>query len=341
MTGNIFLMKRVTIKDIARKLMLSTSTVSRALVDDKNIRRETKEKIIAAAEEMGYRPNPVAKNLKYGKTNTIGMIVPEMVTPFAASVAEGVKSVLYPLGIKVLLADSEENAGKELENLRMMEGFMVDGIIISICDYKKNIREFDALAAKGMPMVFYDRIPHGLDVAQVIVDDYMKSYFLVENLIRQGRRRIVHLQGPASIYNSMERRRGYLEAMHKFGLSTDGLVMEYGITYSDGIKAAERILSEVPDADCVFAFTDVVAIGAMNRLRELGRRIPADMAVAGFSGTVLSEMVYPPLSTVAPPLIQMGRQAVELLMEQISDPEAPRRSVVLNADIVMRGSTGV
>lgn len=332
-------MKRVTIKDIARRLMLSTSTVSRALIDDKNIRRETKEKILAAAQEMGYKPNPVAKNLKYGKTNTIGMIVPEMVTPFASCVAEGVKSVLYPLGIKVLLADSGESAAKELDNLQMMERFMVDGIVICMCDYKKNREELAALARKGMPVVFYDRIPHGLDVSQVIVDDYMKSYFLVERLIRQGRRRIVHLQGPSNIYNSVERRRGYVEAMSKFGLAPECIVTESGITYSDGMRDAERILGKVPDVDCVFAFTDVLAIGVMNRLRELGHDIPGDIAVASFSGTELSEMVYPPLSTVAPPLHQMGRQAVELLMELIGNPDAPRRSVVLDADIVMRGST--
>ena len=125
-------MKRVTIKDIASHLHLSTSTVSRALVDDKNIRRETRDRILAAADELGYRPNPVAKNLKYGRTNTIGMIVPELVTPFAAEVSKGVKSVFYPLGMKVLLADSEEDSAKELENLRMMERFMVEGIIIGI-----------------------------------------------------------------------------------------------------------------------------------------------------------------------------------------------------------------
>lgn len=332
-------MKRVTIKDIASHLHLSTSTVSRALVDDKNIRRETRDRILAAADELGYRPNPVAKNLKYGRTNTIGMIVPELVTPFAAEVSKGVKSVFYPLGMKVLLADSEEDSAKELENLRMMERFMVEGIIISICDYKRNMNEFGDLMRKGMPIIFYDRIPQGLEASRVVVDDYTKSFFLTERLIRDGRRRIVFLKGPDCIYNSHERCRGYRDAMHKFGLSTDGLILDGGIRYSDGLAAAGQIHAAAPDADAVFAFTDIVGIAAMNRLRELGHRIPEDIAVASFSGTVLSEMVYPMLTTVEAPLRHMGREAAHLLLRLIDNPSAAPSVITVDADIVMRAST--
>lgn len=171
-------MKRITIKDIANYLSLSTSTVSRALVDDKNIRRETKEQVLQAARELGYRPNPVARNLKSGHSNTVGVIVPEMVTPFASKIIDGIQSVFNPLGIKVVIADSREDPDRELENFRLMEQFMVDGIIVGICDYKRNRTEIERLLQSGMPIVFYDRIPHGLDVSQVIVDDYMKSFFL-------------------------------------------------------------------------------------------------------------------------------------------------------------------
>ena len=165
-------MKHITIKDIANYLSISVSTVSRTLIDDKNIRRETKEKVLAAATLLGYRPNPVAANLKYGRTNTIGVIIPEGITPFALQIISGIQSVLYPKGIKVIIAESNENADKELENLRMMERFMVDGILINLCSYKANKEEYLRLRKAEMPMVFYDRIPHGLDVSQVIVDDY-------------------------------------------------------------------------------------------------------------------------------------------------------------------------
>ena len=333
-------MKHVTIKDIAQYLSISVSTVSRALVDDKNIRRETKEKVLETAKLLGYKPNPVATNLKYGHTNTVGVIVPEMVTPFASRVVNGIQEVLYANGIKVIIAESGEDPEKEKENLQLMERFMVDGIIISLCSYKKNKEEYLRLQKAEMPMVFYDRIPHGLDVPQVIVDDYMKSFFLMEHLIRSGRKRIVHLQGPDDVYNSIERTRGYKDALAKFGIPFDeSRLIRTGLTFEDGKDAADKLLERHISFDALFAFTDTLAIGAMNRLRELGKRIPEEIAVASFSGTELSTIVYPKLTTVEPPLFQMGKNAGELILEKIKNPASPNRSIVLNAEIRMRAST--
>lgn len=135
-------MRHITIKDIAQELCISVSTVSRALAGEKNIRRETREKVIEMAEKLGYKPNPVATNLKFGHSNTVGIIVPEMVTPFASTVVNGIQDVLYAHGIKVIMANSEEDPDKERENLKMMERFMVDGIIISQCSYKQNKDEY-------------------------------------------------------------------------------------------------------------------------------------------------------------------------------------------------------
>lgn len=182
-------MKHVTIKDIARSLCISVSTVSRALTDDKNIRKETRDMVVEEAKRLGYKRNPVAMNLKMGRTNTIGVIVPEMHTPYAATVINGIHEVLYKQNQKVMIAESDENAERELENLKMMEQFMVDGLIVSLCSYRKNIEEYRKLAEDGMAIVFYDRIPHGLDMPQVLVDDNVDSYFMVEHLIRLGRKR--------------------------------------------------------------------------------------------------------------------------------------------------------
>ena len=330
-------MKYITIKDIARHLSISVSTVSRALGDDKNIRKETKEKVIEAAKRLGYRPNPVAINLKYGHTNTVGVIVPEMVTPFASRVINGIQEVLHTKNIKVIIAESGGDPEKEKENLQLMEGFMVDGIIICLCSYKRNKEEYARLQQAGMPMVFYDRIPYGLEVPQVIVDDYMKSFFLVESLIRSGRKQIVHIQGPDDIYNSIERVRGYKDALAKFGIPFDknNMLIKTGMTFEEGKKAAER---NIP-FNAIFAFTETLAIGAMNRLRELGKKIPEEIAVASFSGTELSNIVYPKLTTVEPPLYQMGKKAAELILEKIKDPASPNHSIVLDAEIKMRAST--
>lgn len=334
-------MKYVTIKDIARHLSISVSTVSRALGNDKNIRKETKEKVMEAAKKLGYRPNPVAINLKYGHTSTIGVIVPEMITPFASRVINGIQEVLHTKNIKVIIAESSGDPEKEKENLQLMERFMVDGIIICLCSYKRNKEEYIRLQQAGMPMVFYDRIPYGLEVPQVIVDDYMKSFFIVENLIRSGRRQIVHIQGPDDIYNSAERIRGYKDALAKFKIPFDKntMLIKTGITFEDGGKAADILVEKNIPFNAIFAFTETLAIGALNRLRELGKKIPEEVAIASFSGTELSNIVYPQLTTVEPPLFQMGKKAAELILEKIKNPAYPNCTIVLDADIKMRAST--
>ena len=334
-------MKHVTIKDIARSLCISISTVSRALTDDKNIRRETREAVLREAERLGYRRNPVAMNLKMGRTNTIGVIVPEMHTPYASQVVAGIQSVLYKNNQKVMIAESDESPLRERESLQMMEGFMVDGLIVSLCSYRQNIDVYRRLAAAGMAIVFYDRIPHGLDdMPQVMVDDNNDSYFMAEHLIRLGRRRIAYLYGPDDVYNTVERERGYREAMEKFHVYDPQLVIRTGMTFVDGAAAVDDLERRGIEFDAVFAFTDTLAIGAMNRLRELGRRIPEDVAVAGFSGTELSTIVYPKLTTVEPPLTEMGQRAAELVLEKVRNPEAENRKIVLRTEMKCRASTG-
>lgn len=333
-------MKHITIKDIARSLCVSVSTVSRALTGDKNIRRETREMIVEEARRLGYKRNPVAMNLKMGRTNTIGVIVPEMHTPYAATVVNGIQEVLYKKNQKVMIAESDENPDRELENLEMMEQFMVDGLIVSLCSYRRNMDMYRRMAEGGMAIVFYDRIPHGLDAPQVLVDDNVDSYFMVEHLIRLGRRRIAYLQGPDDIYNSLERGRGYREAMEKFGLYDPQLIVQTGMTFRDGSDAIDRLLGAGIDFDAVYAFTDTLAIGAQNRLRAIGRRVPEDVFVAGFSGTELSTIVSPQITTMEPPLEEMGRRAAELVMEKINHPEMENKKVVLKTTMQCRESTG-
>lgn len=334
-------MKHVTIKDIARSLCISVSTVSRALTDDKNIRRETREAVLREAERLGYRRNPVAMNLKMGRTNTIGVIVPEMHTPYASQVVAGIQSVLYKNNQKVMIAESDESPLRERESLQMMEEFMVDGLIVSLCSYKQNVDVYRRLAAAGMAIVFYDRIPHGLDdMPQVMVDDNNDSYFMAEHLIRLGRCRIAYLYGPDDVYNAVERERGYREAMEKFHVYDPQLVIRTGMTFADGAAAVDDLERRGIEFDAVYAFTDTLAIGAMNRLRELGRRIPEDVAVAGFSGTELSTIVYPKLTTVEPPLTEMGQRAAELVLEKVRNPEAENRKIVLRTEMKFRASTG-
>lgn len=333
-------MKHVTIKDLAARLCLSTSTVSRALTGDKNIRRETREQVQALANELGYKRNEVALGLKRGQTNTVGIIVPEMITPFAAEVIGGIQEILFREGLRVIITQSDENPATERMNLRLMEQFRVDGIIIDLCHNLENEEEYRRIQHEGTPIVFYDRVPLSDDVTKVVVDDYIQSFFLVEHLIRSGRRRIIHLEAPSYITNAHERLRGYHNALEKFGIPYDpALVIKAGISIDDGKQAAERLLRENVSFDALFAFTDTLAIGAMNCLQEHGILVPEEVAVAGFSGTVLSTIVHPQLTTVEQPLREIGRTAAGLLIEKIRHPETPPKTVALKAELKIRRST--
>lgn len=334
-------MKHITIKDLAKELNVSIATVSRALNGDKNIRADTKEKILDAARRHGYMRNPIARNLQSGRTNTIGVIVPEMKTPFFSRIIEGIQNIMYPQGVKVIIAQSDENTERERENLLLMESFMVDGIIVGICHKDENKETFNRLMNKGIPLVFYDRIPNEIDAPKVIIDDYLKSFFLVESLIRKGLKRIAHITAPDYMQSSGIRFKGYKDALIKFKIPYDNqlVIRSSGMSFDDGAIAAKQLIKRDVSIEAIFACTDTVAIGAMNYLQDNNIRIPADIAVAGFSGTVLSQIVRPSLTTVEQPLLKMGEVCAELLLEKINTPSIKNRTVTLDAEIKYRAST--
>lgn len=333
-------MRFVTIKDIAKELRLSIATVSRALNDDGNIRPETKALVVATAKRMGYKKNPVAINLQSRRTRTIGVIVPEMSTPYAARVIDGIQHVCYGHDYKVIITSSAEDAARERQGIDIMTQFRVDGVIACRCNDSENTDLFREFADAGVPLVFYDRVSTGIDVPYVTVDDETKSFFLVEHLIKQGRRHIAFIGiDEHVVYNSFLRYRGYRQALERYGIDFEPalLVRADGMSYSDGATAADKLLST--DVDAIFAFSDILAIGAMNRLQTMGRRIPDDIAVAGFSGTELSTIVTPQLTTVEPHLFEMGCHAAEMIFSLIDGKPISSNKTLVDADIIYRKST--
>lgn len=334
-------MKRTTIKDLAQYLSLSTSTISRALLNDKNIHTDTKKRVIEAAEKLGYKPNATALNLKYGKTKSIGFVVPEMTTPFSAKVLQGVHNILYPLGYKVIILQSDEDPLRERDNLLLLESFNVDGIIINLCHETQNQDLYQKIIDRGTPLVFFDRIPQNtLDVSKVLVDDHIKSSLMIEHLISCGRTKIVHLMGPTTIRNAAERASGYKRILTKHNLyDAQLLIKTNGMGFEDGRAAAKQLINNKIKFDSIFAFTDIMAIGAMNYLQEQGVKIPEEIAIASFSGTEFSTNVYPQLTSVEQPLTEMGESAAELIIEKIKDNSATSRTIILDAKLVYRAST--
>ncbi|OCA72963.1 LacI family DNA-binding transcriptional regulator [Chryseobacterium arthrosphaerae] len=334
-------MRRITIKDLSKFLSLSTSTISRALLNDKNVNEETKKRVLDAAEKLGYKPNLTALNLQSGQSKTIGFVVPEMITPFSSKVLKGIQNILYPLGYRIIITQSDEDPVIERKNLQLMEEFNVDAIIINLCHETQNNDMYEHIINQGTPMVFFDRIPHkSLDVSKVIINDYIKSSLMVEYLIKKGRKRIVHIMGPTGIHNATERMNGYKRILMKYNIFDENLVVRTdGMTFEHGKKAIRQLLARNVQFDSIFAFSDTLAMGAMTYLLEQKVSIPDEVAVASFSGTELSSMVYPQLTSVQQPLEKMGEAAAELALEKIKDSTAPSRSVLMDAELVYRSST--
>ncbi|WP_288435079.1 LacI family DNA-binding transcriptional regulator [uncultured Chryseobacterium sp.] len=334
-------MRRITIKDLSKFLSLSTSTISRALLHDKNVNEETRKKVLDAAEKLGYKPNLTALNLQSGQSRTIGFVVPEMITPFSSTILKGIQNVLYPLGYRIIITQSDEDPLIERKNLQLMEEFNVDAVIINLCHETYNNDIYQSIMDKGTPLVFFDRIPHkSLDVSKVIIDDSIKAALMVEYLIKTGRKRIVHIMGPSTIRNAVERVNGYKRILMKYNIFDENLIIQTdGMTFEHGKKAVKQLLNKKIDFDSIFAFSDTLAMGAMNFLLEQKIRIPDEVAIASFSGTELSSMVFPQLTSVQQPLEKMGEAAAELALEKIKNSNAPSQSVLMDAKLVYRAST--
>lgn len=334
-------MKYITIIDIARELGISKSTVSRALRgDDRNVSKETKQKILDMAERMNYKRNELAVNFRLQSTRTIGIVVPEMVTPFFMNFITCAQQLLNDQGYRVTLAQSHEDPEAERMNLQMFEDYRVEGILISVCHNQKNLDVYHRLISKGIPLVFFDRTIADFPASSVRINDYLKAFFLVEHLIGKNRRHIIHLAGPSYIQNAVERKKGYKDALAKFHIPyNEDNVIEAGVNFDDGKKAMERLIQRNMPMDAVFGFTEMSTLGAKSCLQTHAFAIPSDMAVCCISGTALCKLVHPAVTAVEQPVIQMAEEASRLLIEKLNDPSIPDETVILDAEMRIREST--
>lgn len=331
----------ITIKDIAKALGISTSTVSRALSDAWDVKRETREQVLAMAKKLNYHPNLNAKNLQNKRTGAIGIIIPEFVSSFFPRVVMGIQEVLYEHNYHMFITQSNESRDQELANMHLLREHMVEGIIISTTNEGGNEEAYKDLIDSGMPLVFFNRCPKTLAAPKVMIDDCLMAEKAVEHLIDTGRRNIIHLVGPVNLEVSASRAQGFANTLTRHGIDPTGRCIPAGIFIKDGERAVERLLSEggeMPDA--IFCFNDPVAIGAMKALKNAGMRIPQDIAIVGFSEGSMATVVEPQLTTVLQPMQEMGRRAAELLLSQLKTArrQAPQ-TVCLDATLNIRDSS--
>ena len=322
-------MKRVTIKDIASHLCISVSTVSRALADDRNIRKETRELIFRTAKELGYQRNPLAASLRSGRSNTVGVLVNEMVSPFASQVIQGIQNIMHFNGISILICNSDNDPDQERRNIQIMENSLVDGIIVSLCHTGQNIDELKRLQGRGVPMVFFDHSPAGMTAPKVVANNYDKAFYLTDNLILSGRRRIVHIKGPEVMADLADIHNAYRDCLRKHRIPYDrDLVIEASASPDEGRRVAEHLLDSGISFDAVFACHDLIAIGVMNRLHDAGLRIPEDVSVAGFGGYDESTLLKPELTTLRFDSYGLGYLGAETILKMIHREPVPKKQIV-------------
>jgi len=329
-----------TIHDIARELNISASTVSRALQNNPRISLKTREKIIALANSVGYRPNTLASNLRNKRSNTIGIVVPLINRYFFSAVISGVEEVAFKAGYTVVISQSNDLANKEISIVHSMLANRVDGLIISIAMQPTNYEHLKTFRKKNIPLVLFDRTIAEIDTNKIVVDDFMGGFRVTQHLIEQGFKRIGHMAGPQNLQTYIDRKNGYVEALLKNGISYDAsLVITNSLRSEDGIDAVQQLMNLPIPPDAIFCGNDTTALSSMIYLRDRGIRIPEDFGIVGFSNEPFSKVVSPSISTIAQPGFLMGQKAAELILNQIEHKEKSFKTLVLPTELIVRESS--
>ncbi len=335
-------MKHVTIKDVAKKLNLAISTVSRALNDKYDIRKETRELVLQTAQEMGYSPNPIARHLLKQCSNQIGVVIPEFINAFFPEVIIGIQEVVQKEGYQILIMQSYENAENELENIKTLESNMVDGLIVSLTKETKDVTYLKKLIDNGFPIVIFNRTNELLKTSTVLFDDYKWAFFATEHLILQGCKNIYHFMGTKNLTLSLNRKQGFLDAHKKYKMEVlPSQIIECGFMIHDGEREMEKLIQSKDIPDAIFAANDPSAIGAMKALKRNGYKIPEDVAIVGFTESKVADLIDPPLTSVAQPTNEIGQTAARLLLQQIRLKEGVfvPQTIVLNGALNIRSSS--
>lgn len=337
---------QVTIKDIARELGISPSTVSRALKDHPDISPETKKAVNELADKLNYQPNIVALSLRQSKTNTIGVIIPEIVHFFFSTVISGIEDVANKAGYNVIITQSNELLDREKASIKTLFNSRVDGMLISLSRETNAYDHIDNILAKGVPMVFFDRVYNTINSSKVIVDDLSGAKDATQHLIDQGCKRIAHIEGPPNLDITKQRLEGYLEVLKENNIPVDKdlIVPCPSGTIEEGKSATEKLLKLSNRPDAIFATNDPAAMGAMQAIKEAGLSIPKDIAVVGFSNWIFSALLDPSLSSVDQPGFEMGQEAAKLLIRQIGvkskdNTEPTPETKVLKTRLIIRNSS--
>lgn len=334
--------KETTIYDIAKKLKISASTVSRGLQDSPEIGKKTKKKIFETAEKMGYRVNHYARNLRQQHTRTIGVIVHELKSSFMTSVLAGIEKITTEAGYDILIAHSSESYSKEVANAKNLFNKRVDGIIASLSFETEDLDHFKPFTQKNVPIIFFDRVEQNEDFSVLIIDNERCGYIATKHLIEQGCTKIAHVTSSLKRNVYTERYKGYRKALSEYKIPFDEELLMIGdLSEEAGIEAAMKILEMNPRPDGIFVTNDFVAAVCMRTLKEHGITIPDDIAVVGFNNDAIGKLIEPTLTTINYPGEDMGAIAARTLIDHlkgVSDIHQTK-TLMVRSELIVRKSS--
>ena len=311
-----------TIKDIAKQLNLSASTVSRALRDLPDVKPETMRAVKDLAKQLNYLPNPIAQGLVKRRSYNIGVIIPDFMIHFYAEALSGIYKVANESGYNVMVCQTNETYSNELKSLKTLVSNRVDGLLIAISKETNNFDHLNSLNLQKMPLVVFNRVSDKIMASKVVFDDFQSGYKATRHLIDCGCKHLAHIAGPANLQLSEDRKRGFQSALENFNLKYDPeLVVPCDFSLENGKEAMEKILQTGKQIDGIFTVCDAAAYGAMSVLKNAGYKIPEDVSVIGFTNDPFAKLIEPSLSTISQPSYEIGETATHLLLKHIENKE--------------------
>lgn len=338
-------MKNATLKEIASKLGISITTVSKALKNYSDVSDKTRRAVTTLAEELKYTPNSFAVNLRTKESKTIGLIIPDVVHHFFSNVINGIIARAEKNGYLVIIVQSNESLELEIKQVALLINKRVDGIIMSLSNESNDDFHLKEILRKNIPFVQFDKISKLIASSKVIINDQKAAMAAVQHLIDNGCRKIAHIRGPENPQNAIDRFLGYKKALEKNGITYDSKLVYTckNVTFEEGLEFAKQIIEEHPDVDGIFVVTDLVAVGVLDYFNSKGIQVPKQIAVIGFSNWFMSQVITPKLSTVDQPSYEMGVEAFDLLLEEMICHKDKKqfipRIIELETSIIARDSS--
>ncbi|KAB5489374.1 MULTISPECIES: LacI family DNA-binding transcriptional regulator [Flagellimonas] len=333
---------KITLKDIARELEVSISTVSKALKNSEEISRDTKEKVQAFAKLYNYKPNNIAISLKNKRTKNIGVVIPDIVHHFFTTVIRGIEKYANARGYNVIVCLSEESFDKEVINMEMLANGSIDGFIMSLSSETQQKGDYNHLkevTEQGIPVVLFDRITNEIDCDKVVIDDELGGYIATKKFIEQGKRKIAMITTGDYLSVSKARTMGYQKALSESSLGVnDDLVLKMPSMEMDENRIKEFLETQKPDA--VLCVNEIFAVYSMRLVQKSGLKIPDDISFIGFTDGVLSKYANPSLTVVAQHGEKMGEVSAKMLIDKIESEEEEEtyQTKILEPTLVIRES---